>query len=360
MIRTEFRTALLRVTAGERPTREQLVALLQSDDEEFSLLAAAADRVRRTQVGDAIWLRGLIEFSNICRRRCLYCGLRAENQTAERFRMSEEEILHAVRQVAARGLGTVVLQSGEDAWWNCERLTALVESIKREHRELAVTLSIGERSRAEYARLRTAGADRFLMRFETSNPQLYARMHPDSSLDERLQCLSWLTELGYEVGSGSLVGLPGQTLLDLASDLLLMQQLQLDMIGIGPFIPHPCTPLADAAGGTAGMTLRMMAITRLLCPKVNMPVTTALAALDPRGRERGWQAGANVVMPSATPVPYKQQYELYPDKPCLDDQLTQCLTCLQGRIESIDRHLGSGRGNSPAWEAKQHAEDTAQ
>lgn len=355
-----FQPALAAAVRGESLSVEQVVCLLQSSEDQLPALLRAADQVRRQQVGDAIWLRGLIEFSNVCREHCLYCGLRATNSLVERYRMSEAEILEAAGQVAARGIGTVVLQSGEDPAWTVDRLGQLVREIKRRFPPLAVTLSIGERPYAEYRDLRQAGVDRFLMRFETSNPRLFAELHPGSRLEDRLQCLRWLRELGYEVGSGSLVGLPGQTLTDLARDLLLMQQLQLDMIGIGPFIPHPATPLGEATAGTVGMTLRMMALARLLCPQANLPVTTALAALDPLGREHGWQAGCNVVMPNATPAAYREQYQLYPGKPCLGDELTDCLACLTRRIHSIDRRVGQGAGSSRAWKERQDADHTPQ
>ena len=357
---SEFTHVLDLALVKAKLTTAQVVSLLQADQAEYQQLTAAADQVRRQNVGDGVWLRGLIEFSSVCREHCLYCGLRAENHQADRYRMSEEEIMVAVKLVADRGLGTVVLQSGEDPSWTVRELCQLVWRIKDQFPTLMVTLSIGERPRVEYQALRTVGADRFLMRFETSNPELFARMHPGSSLADRLQCLHWLRELGYEVGSGSLVGLPGQAITDLANDLLLMQELKLDMIGIGPFIPHPETPLADSTVGTAAMTLRMMAVARLLCPKINLPVTTALAALDPLGREKGWQAGGNVVMPNATPVPYKEQYELYPDKPCLGDELADCLSCLTGRIHSVGRTVGCGPGRSIAWEERQHADNPAQ
>lgn len=357
---SEFTKVLGLAVAQAKLTAAQVVTLLQADQTEYQQLVEAADQARRQNVGDSVWLRGLIEFSSICREHCLYCGLRAENQQADRYRMSEAEIMAAVKLVADRGLGTVVLQSGEDPGWTARELCQLVWQVKQQFPTLMVTLSIGERPRVEYQALRAIGVDRFLMRFETSNPALFAEMHPGSGLAGRLECLHWLRELGFEVGSGSLVGLPGQTVTDLANDLLLMQELQLDMIGIGPFIPHPETPLADAAVGTAEMTLRMMAVARLLCPKANLPVTTALAALDPLGREKGWLAGGNVVMPNATPVPYKAQYELYPDKPCLGDELTNCLDCLAGRIRSVGRTIGYGPGRSLAWEERQHADYPAQ
>jgi biotin synthase len=355
-----FSELLERAVEAARLAPDEVVRLLQADEKEYIQLAAAADRVRRQNVGDAIHLRGLVEFSNICHRQCLYCGLRASNQALARYRMTLEEILVCVEQVVAAGLGTVVLQSGEDSWWTAERLGELIRRIRRQHPDLAITLSIGERPRAEYAAFREAGADRFLLRFETSNPELYQTLQPDSSLQERLQCLHWLRELGYEVGSGFLIGLPGQTLPDLAADLLLLQRLEVDMAGIGPFIPNPQTPLATAAGGSVGLTLRSLAVLRLLCPPINIPVTTALATMDPRGREKGWQAGANVVMPNATPAPYMQQYLLYPNKGDSSDALAHSLRGLLQSIIGSGRAVGQGPGRSPRWEARSNAPHTQQ
>lgn len=335
--------------------REEIMALLASSGADEQKLLQVADQVRREHVGDQIWLRGLVEFSNYCGEHCLYCGLRAANDRLTRYRMTPEEIMTAAERVVSLGLGTIVLQSGEDRWWTCERVAGMVARIKATYPDLAVTLSLGERSRDELRMFREAGADRYLMRFETSNPKLYAAMHPGSTLEQRLQSLGWLRDLGYEVGSGSLVGLPGQTLSDLADDLLLLQQLDVDMAGIGPFIPHPHTPLAAAEGGTAALTLKMMAVARLICPDINMPVTTALATLDELGRENGWQSGANVVMPNATPALQKAQYELYPNKRCLEDDLYHCHGCLQRRIKSIGRVVGVGPGRSRVWEERNHA-----
>ncbi|NLW16757.1 MAG: [FeFe] hydrogenase H-cluster radical SAM maturase HydE [Firmicutes bacterium] len=323
-------------------------------------LFAAADRVRQEQVGDAIWLRGLIEFSSYCRHNCHYCGLRRDNRQASRYRLTAEQILAAVEQVAAAGLGTVVLQSGEDTWWTIDRLQELIRAIKEQHPQLAITLSIGERSYAEYAALRQAGADRFLLRFETSNPKLSAQLHPGNSLSQRLECLQHLQQLGYEVGSGCLVGLPGQTLADLANDLLLIKNLNLPMVGIGPFIPHPQTPLGRAAAGSVDLTLKMLALTRLLLPTSNIPVTTALATLDKDGRQRGWQAGANVVMPNATPEVYWQQYQLYPGKAQPGDSLRHSLNNLRQQIQAAGRYVGQGPGSALGRKEANHAENTPQ
>lgn len=355
-----FGQTLASLVARQQLSQEQLVCLLSATGADYDQLMVTANRVRQEHVGDAVWLRGLIEFSSYCLHNCCYCGLRRGNKRAGRYRLSPAEILAAAQRVATAGLGTVVLQSGEDAWWTTERLVALVQAIKGQQPQLAVTLSIGERSFDDYAALRRAGADRFLLRFETSNPELYANLHPGASLSQRLQCLQHLQELGYEVGSGCLVGLPGQTLADLANDLLLMHKLALPMVGIGPFIPHPDTPLAAATPGSVGLTLKMLALTRLLLPDSNIPVTTALATLDHGGRQHGWQAGANIVMPNATPAAYWQQYELYPDKAQLGDSLQHSLTALLGQITAAGRHLGQGQGSALGRKEYTHAKHTPQ
>lgn len=315
------------------------------DDTALEELWQAADRVRQREVGDAIWLRGLVEFSNYCRCNCQYCGLRRDNQTLTRYRLNPEEILAAVDCISQAGIGTVVLQSGEDPWWTAERTAELVRMIKTNY-DLAVTLSMGDRPYHELALFRQAGADRYLLRHETANATLYRRLHPGSTLAERVQVLTDLKALGYEVGTGCMVGLPGQSLDDLALDLLLARRLQVEMFGVGPFIPHPDTPLAGEMGGTAALTYRMIAVARLVLRHVNMPVTTALATLDEHGRECGWARGANVVMPNATPDPYRQHYELYKNKRCLQDTLLHCRSCLSARITSIGRVIGEGHGSA--------------
>jgi len=325
---------------------QEIEGLLRLDDpEELATLFQAADRVRVATVGSDVWLRGLLEFSNICRCNCLYCGLRADNRELTRYRMTVEEILTAVERIDRAGIGTVVLQSGEDPYWTCERLVDLVKSIKQRF-DLAITLSIGYRPEAELSDFRQAGADRFLIRHETANPSLYSTFHPDSTLEDRINQLRVLKALDYEVGSGSLVGLPGQSTADLAADIALARELEVDMFGVGPFIPHPNTPLRDAAGGTAEMTYKMIAVARLVLRHVHIPVTTALSTLEEDGREKGWSRGANIVMPNATPAPYRAQYELYKNKRCIDDTLEHCRGCLSRRIKSIGRTMGQGKGTS--------------
>ncbi len=336
-------------------SRQELVALLACDDREATALYRAADEVRQQVVGDEVHLRALIEFSNYCRRNCYYCGLRRDHRALERYRMTPEEIVAVALQAAGMSYGTVVLQSGEDLWYTAPMLAEVVQEIKRKT-ELAITLSIGERSEEEYRLLREAGADRFLLRIETSSPTLYREIHagsagvssayPDSDWNQRLECLKALRRLDYQVGSGVMIGLPGQITAILANDLLFLQSLKLDMIGVGPFIPHPATPLSKAAGGTLELALRFVACLRLLCPEALIPATTALGALDLKGRQRALQTGANVLMPNCTPIQYREKYQLYPGKICLGESAVECRACVEVMVKSVGRRVGTGRGDS--------------
>lgn len=340
------------VEFGDRLTLSEIEFLLTLEKpEDLAMLWQAADQVRSRYMGDEIWLRGLLEFSNYCTRNCMYCGIRCGNQRLQRYRMTKEEILKCVDSIVTHNIGTVVLQSGEDPWWTAERIADLVASVKGRY-DIAVTLSVGYRPRADYKLWREAGADRYLIRHEAANPDLYSSVHPDSTLDERVEALISLKDLGYETGSGCIVGLPGQTAYDLALDIDLARKLEVDMFGVGPFIPHPDTPLGKAAGGTAVMTYKVIAVARLVLRDVHMPVTTALATLEPMGRELGWQRGANVVMPNATPNPYRERYELYQNKRCLDDALSHCTGCLARRIASVNRLMGRGYGGSYKWKGR--------
>jgi biotin synthase len=367
---------LTRLEHTHRASREELARLLAPGEHEAALLAAA-DRVRQMAVGDEVHLRALIEFSNRCWRNCLYCGLRRDHRELARYRMTPEEILDAVAAAAGLGYRTVVLQSGEDPWYAAPLLAYLLRTIKARH-DVAVTLAIGERPEDDYRLLREAGADRFLLRMETSAPELYREMHPEAAWEgtgagngsrncaeihtqspftqspfagwhARLECLHALRRLGYQVGSGVMIGLPGQSLEVLADDLLSLQSLDLDMIGVGPFIPHPATPLRDAAGGTLELSLRFIACLRLLCPEAHIPATTALGALDPQGRKRALQAGANVLMPNCTPVEYRARYELYPGKICTDESAPQCRGCVEAMVALLGRTVGKGYGHSLRW-----------
>lgn len=346
-------SALARARAEDELTKAELVCLLESTPEEAEALFAAADACRRRHVGDEIHLRGLIEFSNICRRQCDYCGLRAGNAGIQRYRMSVEEVVEVARKASAMGFKSLVLQSGEDPGYPISRIEELVRSVKAAA-DVAVTLSVGEWSREDYARMRAAGADRYLLKHETANAELYRSLHPDCDFHERQRCLRDLAAVGFQVGSGCMVGLPGQTTEMLAEDLLLLRELDVDMAGIGPFIPNPRTPLGNHPSGSVFMTLKMVALARLVTRNAHLPATTALTTLDPRGREKAWMAGANVVMPLLTPMKYREHYQIYPDKACLMDDPTHCWGCLHGRIASVGRVASTGYGDS--FKERPHAE----
>jgi biotin synthase len=312
-----------------------------------------ADEARRSRVGDEVHLRGLIEISNWCARQCLYCGIRAGNRSISRYRMTNGEIVACAEQARRFGYGTVVLQAGEDDGLTTERVADAVRTIKAAT-GLAVTLSLGERTVDDLAAWRRSGADRYLLRFETSNVELFDKIHPPQAgkSQPRVALLRELRRMGYEVGSGVMVGIPGQRYDDLVSDLMLFKELDLDMIGIGPFIPHPGTPLGAVTPAEADVpadeitTYKMVALTRLMCPEANIPSTTALATLNlTEGRELGLQRGANVLMPNLTPTTYRAKYEIYPAKACIRETADQCHQCLRRRIEALGRRVGDGPGN---------------
>lgn len=334
-------TLIAKAEQTHRLTADELVVLL-TDPGAAAPLYEAADRVREKYVGSQVELRGLIEFSNICRQNCLYCGLRRDNREVPRYRLEAKTILEFGRRAAELGYKTLVLQSGEDDFFVPERLGPVLVELK--NLGVALTLSIGEKTREEYAALRAAGADRYLLRIETTDKELYEKMDPGMSWDNRVRCLRDLKELGYEVGTGSLVGLPGQTVESLAQDVLFFQELDVDMVGIGPFIPNPDTPLAEAQGGTFDFACRMMSLTRLLLPEANIPATTAMETLQPEGRMLALQRGANVVMPNVTDTDYRKMYMLYPGKICLNDAPADCRGCVTGKIQGIGRTISQDQG----------------
>lgn len=336
---------LRRLEETARASREELARLLGADESEEELLFAAADRVRSAAAGDEVHLRALIEFSNHCRRNCLYCGLRRGHAELSRYRLSPAEIIAAAGVAAELGFGTVVLQSGEDQTYTADVLADVSREVKTRW-DMAVTLSIGERTESEYARLREAGADRFLLRIETSNPDLYEGLHPDSDWHARLGCLHTLRSLGYQVGSGVMIGLPGQSLEMLADDLLFLRDLDLDMIGVGPFIPHPATPLGGEQGGDLGRSLRFLALLRLLCPRALIPATTALGTLASAGRWEGLRAGADVVMLNVTPSRYRERYDLYPGKVRAGANGTTTRLEAELVIRRLGRRVAAGHGHS--------------
>lgn len=290
--------------------KEQLAQQLRQED--FEPLFAQANQLRKETKGDDILIRGLLEFSNHCKRECHYCGLNRHNPDIIRFRLSPEEITETSLEAIEAGYRTIVLQSGEDNWYTPETIGDMVRAIKRAG--AAVTLSCGEYPREVYAYWRSCGADRYLLKHETADPELYGTLHPDSTLTERLRCLRDIKKLGFETGGGFMIGLPGQTAETIVSDLLLLKELGCDMAGIGPFIPHPDTPLKNAPHGDTELTKRAVALARLLLPQANLPATTALGVLDMGQKRSVFECGANVVMQKVTPLRVRKLYEIYPSQ----------------------------------------------
>lgn len=317
-----------------------------ADEECRKSLFATADEVRRRYVGDEVHLRGIIEFSNHCVRNCHYCGLRVQNRSLPRYRMTEDQILAVAEAATHLGcIGTIVLQSGEDPAYDGPTLADLIRKIKK-RTGLAVTVSVGDRPREDYALWREAGADRYLLKHETADRELFRRLRPGTTLDGRLRCLRDLRELGYQVGSGNMVGLPGQTLSTLVDDLLLLRDLDVEMAGIGPFIPHPETPLASAPAGPVDLTLCVLAVARLVLPWAHLPATTALATADHDGRKKALLCGANVIMPNVGPTEYRHLYQIYPGKAAIDEDAVTHVTHLVEMVDSLGRTIGKGPGHS--------------
>ncbi len=308
------------------------------DEEQLQKLFDRADAVRKQYAGDAIILRGLVEFSNHCGRHCYYCGLNAANKSLERYRLTDEEILESAAKIASDNIRTVVLQSGEDPALDPQRLAAVIREIKARN-GIAVTLSVGERPREDYALWKKAGADRYLLKIETTDKGLYDSLHSGMSFDNRLRCLRDLKELGYETGSGIMVGLPGQTPRSIANDILFFKEWGFDMVGIGPFIPHGKTQLAGTQPGDVNLVLKTLALTRIVMKKVNLPATTALGSIEKDYRADGLKAGANVLMPNYTPAKYKRLYEINPNKRCISEATGACAPCMGSLAESIGRTI---------------------
>ena len=328
-------------------SKEEWVQLIQSRDSEVSeYLFSLALRTREKYYGDDIYIRGLIEFTNYCKNDCLYCGIRRSNPHVNRYRLTKEQVLSCCKVGYPLGFRTFVLQGGEDGQFTDAFLVDLIQSIKQQYPDCAITLSLGERSYESYTRLYQAGADRYLLRHETANAEHYRTLHPKNlSLEHRINCLNNLKEIGYQVGTGFMVGSPNQTKEDLVRDLLFIKEFSPQMVGIGPFIPHHVTSFANEAAGTLEMTLFLIGILRLMIPNVLLPSTTALGTIHPKGRELGILAGANVVMPNLSPLDVRAKYMLYDNKICRGDEAAECRTCLQGRMNSIGYHLAAERGD---------------
>ena len=313
-------------------------------DEE--LLASAADKVRRKYYGNKVYIRGLIEFTNYCKNNCYYCGIRAGNSQAHRYRLTKEQILDCCSEGYRLGFRTFVLQGGEDPYYKDERICHIVAAIRAQHPDCAITLSIGEKERASYQAYFDAGANRYLLRHETADAEHYAKLHPASmSLANRKRCLFDLKEIGYQVGSGFMVGSPFQTPENLLADLRFLQELMPDMIGIGPYITYEQTPFAQQKSGTAEQTLRLLSMLRLMFPYALLPSTTALGTIHPQGRELGLKAGGNVVMPNLSPVNVRKLYELYENKICTGEEAAQCRSCLEARVRMAGYEIVTDRGD---------------
>ncbi len=344
-ISSSTQNLLAKAESGRILTSNDIIALLKVPASDATDLFSAADRVRKAYMGDEIYLRGIIEFSNFCERNCLYCGLRKGNTGLDRYRMTEDEILATAHEIADTRIPTVVLQSGEDSFYNAEMICCLIERIKKET-GLIITLSIGERSDEDFHAFGQAGANRYLLKHETASPELYKYLRPGCQLDKRMQCLRSLKDMGFETGTGNMVGLPGQTYEILADDLLFMKLLDADMLGIGPFIAHPDTPLNGIENDDIDLTLRVLAVARLLTRNTNIPATTALATLHPQGRVQALQAGANVVMPDFTPEIYKSRYDIYPGRKDVGSA-KEILGRLEKDFQTIGRTINYSVGHRP-------------
>ncbi|SFB21353.1 iron-only hydrogenase maturation protein HydE [Acetitomaculum ruminis DSM 5522] len=327
--------------------REEFKKLIEDRNEEsYEALKKLASKRAIENYGHDVYLRGLIEFTNYCRNDCYYCGIRASNKEAERYRLSKDEILYCADMGYKLGFRTIVLQGGEDLTYKDEEICDIIREIKKLHEDVAVTLSIGEKSKESYEAYFKAGASRYLLRHETANEEHYKKLHPDKlSLENRKECLKNLKEIGYQIGAGFMVGSPYQTIDYIIDDLFYLKKLQPHMIGIGPFIPHKDTPFKDFERGSLELTLYMLAILRLMFPKVLLPATTALGSIDPKGREKGILSGANVVMPNLSPKDVRNKYMLYDGKICTGDEAAECRKCMERRIENIGYKVAVSKGD---------------
>jgi len=326
---------------------EYKLLITERDEESAELLSVKADAVRREYYGTDIYIRGLIEISNICKNDCLYCGIRANNKNCERYRLTEEEILSCCKEGYKLGIRTFVLQGGEDAHFTDEILCNLIKQIKNNHPDCAVTLSLGERSKDSYKALYDAGADRYLLRHETADSEHYSKLHPSAmSFENRMQCLHNLKDIGYQVGCGFMVGSPYQTVDNIVKDLMFIETFQPDMCGIGPFIPHKDTVFSDYAAGTVELTCYLLSIIRLICPKVLLPATTALATIDEQGREKGILAGANVIMPNLSPESARAKYELYDGKLSTGTEASENIRKIKNSMKKIGYRVVCARGDA--------------
>lgn len=323
-------------------SQKELIEILK-DSSQNQKIYTLADETREKYVGNDVHLRGLIEFSNYCRCFCKYCGIRCENKSTDRYRLTAIEIIKNAQQAIDLGYKTIVLQSGEDNFFDRNTMCKIISEIKKH--DVALTLSIGERSYDDYKAFKECGADRYLLRIETTDKNLYEKMHPHMSFENRIRCLKNIKQLGYETGTGCLVGLPNQTIESLANDILFFKELDADMIGIGPFLPHPETPLKAEKQGSFDIALKVMALTRIILKDINIPATTAMETLHPNGRLIALQSGANVVMPNVTSLEYRKKYEIYPNKAGITEDSKEYKLKIEEKIKSIGRTISKEKGN---------------
>ncbi len=325
---------------------DQQLKIWIEDQSQAESLAVRADEIRRSIYGTDVYLRGLIEFTNYCKNNCYYCGIRCGNSQVDRYRLSRDQIMDCCEEGYRLGYRTIVLQGGEDPYYKDENICRIVSDIKKRYPDCAVTLSIGEKSRASYQAYFDAGADRFLLREETSNEGHYRKLHPEGmSMTRRQECLFALKEIGFQVGAGFMVDSPYQTTEDIIADLRFLEKLQPDMIGIGPYVTHSDTPFAAYPSGSVDKTLRLISILRIMFPYVLLPATTALGTMDPLGREKGLKAGANVIMPNLSPTDVRKKYSLYDNKICTGEESAQCRDCLELRVKNAGYRIVTSRGD---------------
>lgn len=346
-MQNEAETRVRRLIRDHCLSEEEYALLISERTEETAaILRTAANELKEAVYGRDVYIRGLIEISNICKNDCYYCGIRKSNPVADRYRLTAEEIIDCADTGYELGFRTVVLQGGEDPFFDDGVLSHIISEIKSRHSDMAVTLSMGERSRLSYERLFKAGADRYLLRHETADPVHYALLHPEEmSFDNRMRCLRDLRDIGYQTGCGFMVGSPGQTEKELARDLKFIEEFKPEMCGIGPFIPHKDTPFGDRAAGSVELTLFLLSVLRIIYPSMLIPATTALGTLAHDGREKGILAGANVVMPNLSPVSVRKKYELYDNKICTGEESAECRDCLSARISAIGHRIVTDRGD---------------
>lgn len=340
-----FKSLPIKLKEEKNLSDEELLKLLSTNKYD-SELHTLADEVRREIYGEDVYIRGLIEISNYCKNDCYYCGIRRGNKSAVRYRLTKDDILACCEEGYKLGFRTFVMQGGEDPYYTDDVMCGIVSAVRERYSDCAITLSLGERSYESYLALYNAGANRYLLRHETANAEHYGKLHPQPmNLQNRKDCLFNLKEIGYQVGSGFMVGSPYQTTENLVEDLRFLQKLSPDMIGIGPYVTHAQTPFASFENGSVELTLRLLSVLRLMFPYVLLPSTTALGTLHPQGRELGLKAGANVVMPNLSPVKVRKLYELYENKICTGEEAAQCRGCLEKRVEAAGYKIVTDIGN---------------